>query len=285
MESSAKVRRDYICGATASLLNVVVTFPLNKIMFRQQIDGIRLHKAVNQLLREGPGTWYRGVLPPLIQRTLTVSLMFGTYTQTTHIITHYSTPYHIPYFLTHSLAASTAGSVEAILMPLERAQCLLQVRHFNAELRNTKHVFEVLFSHGLKESYRGLSAVLFRNTLSNILFLGLRDPLKHFLPKPRSQVGDSLNSFISGAGLGCALSTVFFPVNVIKNNMMSKIGGDYSGMWETFKTVYEARDKKWYRLFRGASLNCTRSFMSWGIINMSYDFLIKYYDDNCFLSL
>lgn len=272
-----EVRRDYICGGTASLLNVILTFPVNKIMFRQQIEGIRVHRAVDQLLREGPGTWYRGLVPPLIQRTLTVSLMFGTYTQSMNLISNHS-PYPVHHFINHCVSASSAGCVEAILMPLERVQCLLQVKHFNTKLRNTKHVFEVLFQDGVKECYRGLSAVLLRNTLSNILFLGLRDPIKHLLPTPQSQMGDSINAFISGAGLGSTLSTIFFPMNVVKTRMMSTIGGHFPSIRETFKTIFKERDGLWRRMFRGASLNCTRSFMSWGIINMSFDFLVQHYN-------
>ncbi|XP_003389171.2 PREDICTED: solute carrier family 25 member 51-like [Amphimedon queenslandica] len=273
---SAEAKRDYICGGAASLLNVLITFPMNKIMFRQQIDGLRLKVAIKQLLKEGMGTWYRGIVPPLLQRTLTVSLMFGTYTHATHLINAHSPYRHSPFF-THCLAASTAGCIEAMLMPFERAQCLLQAKEFNHKLKNTKHVFEVLRHHSLKESYRGLSAVLLRNTISNILFLGLREPLKNCLPAPKTQFQDSVNSFISGAGLGCILSTVFFPVNVIKNRMMTKIGGDFLSIYSTYRITMNER-VYFRRLFRGVHINYTRSFISWGIINTSFDFLVKLYD-------
>ena len=272
--NGAKARRDYLCGGAASLLNVFLTFPMNKAMFRQQIEGMRLPVAVRQLLKEGPGKLYRGVVPPLLQRTLTVSLMFGTYTETSHLITRHS-PYHHPLF-THCFAASSAGCVEALLVPFERAQCLLQAKEFNSQLRNTKHVFKDLLGHGLKECYRGLSVVLFRNTVSNILFLGLRDPLRNALPTPETWY--LFNSFVSGACLGAFLSTIFFPVNVIKNRMMTvKIGGEFLTVQKTYKIILKERGR-FKKFFRGVHINYTRSFISWGIINASFNLFVKWYD-------
>ena len=274
-----EARIDYVCGAAASLLNVWITFPINKLMFRQQMEGIRVHKALRQLLKEGARNAYRGVLPPLLQRTVTVSLMFGTYTKASHYITNHG-PQSLPFIITHSLAATTAGFAEAVLVPLERTQCLLQHSNFNKELRNTRHTFEVLYRNGFKEYYRGLSAVLLRNSVSNMLFLGLREPLKQSLPTPETQLRELGNSFISGAGLGAFLSTLFFPLNVVKNHMMTQIGGEYKGIRRTFKIVFEERNRRWKKMFRGVHVNYTRSFISWGIINMAYDFLHKLFINN-----
>ena len=125
----------------------------------------------------------------------------------------------------HSLAAMGAGFTEAVLVPFERVQCLLQVKQYNTRLHNTKHAFQYLWRYGPSEYYRGLSAILLRNGLSNILFLGLREPLKDSLPTPRTQLGESFNAFISGAGLGAGLSTLFFPLNVVKSRMQTHLGG------------------------------------------------------------
>ena len=274
--NSVEATRHYVCGGIASLCNVFVTFPINKIMFRQQIEGIRTLKAIKQIFYyEGLHLVYRGLLPPLIQRTLTVSLMFGTYNQTHNFIIDHS-PVHLSLLVSHSLAASFAGCTEAVLMPFERAQCLLQAKNYNQRLSNTWHTFKVLHQSGFKEFYRGLSAVVIRNCLSNILFLGLREPIKEYLPTPKSHFGESLCSFISGAGLGMVLSTMFFPLNVVKNRMMTDtIGGEFLNISTTFRTIFNERNRKWRKMFRGVHINYTRAFISWGIINMVYDFLMK----------
>ena len=268
---------DYVCGAGASLVNIAVTFPINKIMFRQQVEGIRVHKAAGQLRKEGLRNVYRGLLPPLMQRTLSVSIMFGTYS--TYIRTLESALPSTPYYMIHSVAAMGAGFTEAILVPFERVQCLLQVKQYNTQLHNTKHAFQHLWQYGPAEYYRGLSAILLRNGLSNILFLGLREPLKNMLPTPRSQLGESFNAFISGAGLGAGLSTLFFPLNVVKSRMQTCLGGRFVGMRETFDIVFVERRRQWRKIFRGVHVNYTRAFVSWGIINTTYELLKKLLTD------
>lgn len=261
---------DYVCGAIASLFNVIVTFPINKVMFRQQVHGIRFFKACRQLQKEGAMYIYRGLLPPLLQRTATVSLMFGTYTHYRHFLQDKLPHNHT---IVHILAAAGAGSTEALLVPFERIQVILQVRDYHDRFQNTYHAFRVVSSYGIRELYRGCSAILLRNGTSNVLFLGLREPIKGMLPQPQTNLGETLNAFISGAGLGAMLSTMFFPLNVIKSRMQSRLGGHFPGIIETFYLIYAERQGKWRKMFRGVHINYTRSFISWGIINATYDFL------------
>ena len=54
-------------------------------MFRQQLTGIRISKAVGQLCKEGVGNLYRGLLPPLLMKTTSMAIMFGTYHQYKHV--------------------------------------------------------------------------------------------------------------------------------------------------------------------------------------------------------
>lgn len=270
-------RLEYVCGAGASVVNVAVTFPINKIMFRQQVEGIRLRKAAGQLRKEGLRNIYRGLMPPLMQRTLSVSLMFGTYSTYRRTLEN-NIPF-CPHLLAHSVSAMCAGFSEACLAPFERVQCLLQEKQYNTRLQNTRHAFQYLARYGVAEYYRGLSAILLRNGLSNVLFLGLREPLKNSLPTHRTQFGESLNAFISGAGLGAGLSTLFFPLNVVKSRMQTRLGGRFVGIREMFSIVFEERKRQWRKIFRGVHINYTRAFVSWGIINTTYEFLKKLLTD------
>ena len=265
----------YLCGGVASIVNVMVTFPINKVMFRQQVHGFRLYKAVGQLRREGALNMFRGLLPPLLQRAATVSLMFGTYSNYMAYIER-ACP-SLPYLPAHILAAMGAGTTEAILTPFERIQVPLQVTQYHDWLQNTFHATRVIGSYGVRELYRGLSVVLLRNGPSNCIFLGLRDPLQRSLPQWETEVGDTFNAFLSGAGLGAGLSTVFFPLNVVKNRMMMQVGGHHPGIWETFKLTYRERGHKMNKMFRGVHVNYTRSFLSWGIINAVYELLRKHF--------
>lgn len=45
----------------------------------QMLHGVEMKLAVQELRHEGFAFLYRGILPPLAQRTVSLSLMFGLY--------------------------------------------------------------------------------------------------------------------------------------------------------------------------------------------------------------
>ena len=264
----------FVCGGVASLFNIVATFPINKVMFRQQVHGIRFFKALRQVQREGMSNLYRGLLPPLLQRTATVSLMFGTYNSYKDYL-HTQVPI-APNAVVHTLAALGAGTTEALLAPFERIQAVLQVKDFHDRFQNSFHAFREIAPLGIRELYRGTFAIILRNGPSNVVFFGLRQPLMDALPQAHSELTKTANAFISGAGLGAFLSTAFFPINVVKTRMQATVGGPYLGIMTTLRIILSERQGKWRKLYRGVHINYTRSFLSWGIINALYEFLRKH---------
>jgi len=268
--------KEFVCGWGASLVNVLITFPINKTMFRQQLEGISVRRAFKQLKREGFITLYRGMGPPLIQRTFTVSIMFGTYANYRMFLDN-NFPI-LPYQLTSSCAAFAAGTTELIFMPFERVQVLLQAKQFNGTYKHTFHAFKSLYeSHGIKEFYRGVTACFIRNGLSNILFFTMREPLRNRLLVNNLTAETFLYDFLSGAVLGALLSTIFYPLNVVKTRMQAKVGGRHVRIHETFQVIFKERGYSWQRMFRGVHINFTRSLLSWGIINATYEALMKWF--------
>lgn len=106
--------QEFVCGWSASFINISVTYPVYKIMFRQvsfamiffkllkilskfvfhiystkktnfvcvafqMLHGVEMKSAIQELRSEGFTFLYRGILPPLAQRTVSLSLMFGLY--------------------------------------------------------------------------------------------------------------------------------------------------------------------------------------------------------------
>lgn len=265
---------DFASGAGAAMTNIILTFPAYKVMFRQQLDGLRFRKAVKQVVHEGLSNLYRGVGPPLMQKGTSLAIMFGAYNKFQKILSK-SMP-SLPREVTNASAAILAGSAEATLTPFERIQTLLQQRTYNERFSNTFHAFRIIKTqYGLKEFYRGLSPILLRNGPSNALFFGLRGRIKALLPESSTQVGNSLNDFVSGAVLGACLSTLFFPLNVVKNNMQKQLGGEVVGCWRTFVIVFNERRRSFKRMYYGVSLNYTRALISWGTINCTYEILMK----------
>jgi len=89
------------------------------------LHGVPTSKAIQQLRREGFKLLYRGVLPPLCQKTISASIMFGTYDFYKDRLA--MTFPSIPSRMTKTVGAALAGTSEAILAPFERLQSLLQV--------------------------------------------------------------------------------------------------------------------------------------------------------------
>lgn len=118
---------DYVCGFGAAIVNIYVTFPINKLIFRQIVHGMSVKSATANLRAEGFRHLYRGVGPPLIQRSVTLSLMFGTFGTYRMLLERYGQDVVPSDRVRFCLAAFFAGSTEAILCPFERVQMLLQV--------------------------------------------------------------------------------------------------------------------------------------------------------------
>lgn len=232
----------------------------------QILEGVPVSTAVGQISREGIQLLYRGILPPLCQKTLSLSLMFSTYEgckQRFCLLT-------VNNVLAKVLAANIAGTVEAVLMPFERVQTLLQDWRYHDKFKNTPHAFRYLLTnYGVSECYRGMVPIIYRNSLSNLMFFTLRDQSKILIGEQDSL----LTNFISGALIGGFTSTVFYPMNVIKIHMQTKIGGDFEKFQVVIREIYVSRDRSLASFYKGVHLNYMRSFISWGVINASYDFL------------
>lgn len=266
--------KDFICGAGASLVNTTLTYPISKIIFRQQIHNVSTLFSLHQISKEGIRFLYRGLMFPIFQRSANMSVMFGTYHNLNRSFAAKWPNGNT--FLILSTAAFISGGVEAILTPFERLQSLMQHSRFNNRVRNSFKGIKIISSYGLKEFYRGFTAILLRNGPSNILFFGLKnyfsDKLDTRNAPPHIEV---LFNFLIGACLGAVLSTMFYPLNVVKNRMQTRLGGKFVSPLHEFISTYRMRGNSVLAMYKGVHLNYTRAILSWGIINTVYEFLLK----------
>ena len=65
-DSNKNDLNEFVCGWSAAFVNILITFPINKIMFRQMAYGVRAKSAVNQFKDTNLLYIYRGLVPPLI---------------------------------------------------------------------------------------------------------------------------------------------------------------------------------------------------------------------------
>ncbi|CAF1195601.1 unnamed protein product [Rotaria sordida] len=263
---------EYISGFLASATNIILTYPINKLIFRQQIFCLKTIDAYQQLKNEGLNILYRGIPLPLVQKTLSLSIMFGTNSHYLHIFQSFSKNDHWYY---QPLASALAGSTEAILTPLERTQVLLQTPKYNHLIRNINHAFILIYQHyGIIEYYRGVTFILIRNSLSNMIFFTCRKPLKDILPKTSSNFQHTIYDFLTGGLLGACLSTFIYPINVLKNIQQSKLNDRYDSSINIFLKVYKQRGNSLKEFYIGAKWNFLRSLISWGIINSTYEYYL-----------
>lgn len=281
--------REFVCGWCAALVNISITYPINKIIFRQvsqttyskksalifslqMLHGVRAISAYKQLRNEGLYYLYRGILPPMCQKTISLSIMFGGYEEVRRPLMEHGTNK----YLAKASAGLVAGSCEAILTPFERTQTLLQDSAYHHKFRNMPHAFRVIVTnYGLREFYRGFVPILCRNGPSNAIFFIVRDELHDRIPANSSVVRRSASQFVCGAMIGVVLSTLFYPLNVVKVTMQSELGGEFRGIFRVMKSIYVERGGKLRYMYRGCQVNGARAFISWGVMNTAYEQIKK----------
>lgn len=321
---------EFNAGLTAAIINTTALYPINKLIFRQMAGGYGTQYAADQMKREGFRYLYRGILPPLIQKMCTVSIMFSSFNEYKK---YFDLNYpKSPLFFNLTIAACLTGSTEAIFTPLERVQMLLQDRRYHKDYKHTIDALIKLRTYGFKEYYRGLTCVLTRNCPSNVLFFGFRNKLKDYiaqkLGKDQQQLESSASSttnlsqsamqlesasnqnnkspsfsgnaavamntrptpkffnsiifqnFLSGAILGMVISTLFYPLSVVRTRMQTRAPGtEFLSIVKAFNAVYSERDRKISRLFHGCFINVVRQFVSWGVTNCGYEFILDLLND------
>lgn len=83
-----------------------------------------------------------------------------------------------------------------------------------------------------------------------------------------------MTSLCPGAVLGAFISTLFYPINVIRTKMQTvNPGTEYLSISRAASLVYSERGGSIAKIYYGVSINCTRALISWGIINASYEIL------------
>ncbi|XP_034112305.1 mitochondrial nicotinamide adenine dinucleotide transporter SLC25A51 [Drosophila albomicans] len=264
---------EFACGCGSAFVNIAVTYPIYKLIFRQMLHGVPMGSALLQLRHEGLGFLYRGMLPPLAQKTISLSIMFGVFDGTRRYLVE---DYRLNDHGAKVIAGVVAGSVESILLPFERVQTLLADSKFHRYFSNTQSAFRyVVTNYGFRELYRGIEPVFWRNGLSNALFFMLREEASVRLPKRKSVSSRTAQEFFAGAVIGASISTLFYPLNVIKVSLQSDMGHRTEGSWHACKRIYRERDSRIGNFYRGCAFNTGRSFISWGIMNTAYENLKK----------
>lgn len=262
-------------GGTSSLLSTLITFPVYKTVFRQQIHNAGVSEVVRQLYSEGHVKLYRGVVSPLLMKTLGNTLLFGLQDTILHQFTPSSQNLISPSALP-ALAGFGAGMVEAVVCtPLERVQSVLQNGKNDRNLPTHKSILVRLNAQKWSSGYyRGLLPITARNALGSFIYFGLKEPLKAAVEG--RGLSPVVSSFVSGVLSSMVISLPLYPLTVLAANMQKQVGGENKGVIASWKTLWESRQRSVALLYRGGSLVVLRSGISWGITTAIYDMQQKY---------
>ncbi|XP_006899301.1 PREDICTED: solute carrier family 25 member 53 [Elephantulus edwardii] len=268
----------YALGAVSNFMSTFLTFPIYKVVFRQQIHAVAVSVAMRQIWHEGPQYFFRGIYPPLLSKTLQGTLLFGTYDN----LLIYLSPIG-PHTLAHRWAAGLlSGVVEAVVLnPFERVQNVLQDGRKQARFPSTISILKEFNSYGFWGSfslgyYRGFWPVLIRNSLGSALYFSFKDPIQDSLAK--QGLPQWVPALVSGSVNGTVTCLILYPLIVLVANMQSHIGWQsMPSLWASIQDVWDTRGRKLFLIYRGGSLVILRSSVTWGLTTAIHDFLQKSY--------
>lgn len=254
------------CGLGAAFINILITYPMQKTIMRQMIHGFGLWTAIRHIGKDGVFYLYRGVLPPLIHKSINMSIIFQFYDASKN-----SSQRGIPLNILTGVASGTA---ETVLTPFERLQTLLTRAKYHVLIKNSNQALLYVWSnYGVKELYRGWTPILFRNSMGTSSFFIGKDIVDRNVPL-NVPISLKVQDFLGGVLIGGVISSISFPCNVVRVNMQSELGHPTERFHDCLKRVYLER-KGISGFYKGAYANTLRSSLSWGILNTSYETLRK----------
>lgn len=254
------------CGLGAAFINILITYPMQKVTMRQMIHGFSLWSAVRHIGKDGVFYLYRGVLPPLIHKSINMAIIFQFYDVSKNVPQR-GIPLNI-------LTGVASGVAETIMTPFERLQTLLTKAKYHELIKNSNQALLFVWSsYGAKELYRGWTPILLRNSMGTSSFFIGKDIVDRNVPL-NIPISIEVQEFLGGALIGGTISSISFPFNVVRVNMQSEVGHPTERFHHCLKRVYLER-KGISGFYRGSYMNTFRSSLSWGILNTSYETLRK----------
>ncbi|MEE6509473.1 hypothetical protein FKM82_026309 [Ascaphus truei] len=264
----------YSVGAVSTFLSTVLTFPIYKTIFRQQLHTMTIREATRQLGTEGITHLYRGLGPPLLAKTVQGTLLFGTQGTIQHRLSGGNPrPKH------RCLSGLLSGALEATLLtPFERVQNVLQDGRKNIRFPSASSILREFWSyrghawlrHGI---YRGFTPILARNTLGSAIYFSSKDPLRDALSV--RGLPTWMPALGSGAVNGALTSLALYPLSVLVSNMQAEVGRVLPRVRVVAGVVWAHCGGRVSLLYRGASLIALRSCVTWGVTTAIHDTLTK----------
>lgn len=193
---------------------------------------------------EGPLSFYKGILPPIMADTPKRAIKFFTFEQFKKIFS-YGTASPSPFGLT--LAGLCSGTLEGfIINPFEVVKIKLQADRntFKTQKSTFAMAREILKEGGFGDRglNKALTSTLFRHGIFNMVYFSFYHNVKDIIPKSQDARLDFLRRFAIGLMAGVLGSTLNIPFDVAKSRIQGPqpVPGQvkYHGCFRTIKIVY-----------------------------------------------
>ncbi|XP_046377481.1 mitochondrial 2-oxodicarboxylate carrier-like [Haliotis rufescens] len=254
----------FAAGGCAGFVEVSIMHPLDLIKTRFQIQRgpddpqryTSMADCVKKMYRsEGPLSFYKGILPPLMAETPKRAVKFFTFERYKNMFS-YGNYLIEPVVLT--LSGLCSGLTEAVVInPFEVVKVKLQSeRNSYAMQRSSFATAREIVSKdglGLKGLNKGLSATLGRHGVFNMIYFSFYHNMKGVVPEMKDSKHDLARRFVIGLCAGILASCVNIPYDVAKSRIQGPqpVPGQikYRTCNATIRTVY--REEGFFALYKG----------------------------------
>ncbi|KAI8900104.1 mitochondrial carrier domain-containing protein [Globomyces pollinis-pini] len=285
-EKPLPFKYSFLAGAIAGVSEILTMYPLDVVKTRFQIQvGNSEYSSIldcfqKMIKNEGPGSLYRGILPPILVEAPKRAIKFGANDQYKQL---YSNHFGLKDGVLFSMLTGTsAGLTEATIVSFPDLIKIRMQDKRNAGLyKNTSDVVSHIYkTEGVYGFGRGIEATLWRHGLWNCGFFGCISFVRAGLPKAESHQGILLNNFIAGTIGGTIGTLLNTPFDVVKTRVQSQISAPFKYNWAIPAIGTIAKEEGFGALYKGFVPKVLRLGPGGGILLVVFDYISGYIRKN-----
>ncbi|KAK6181564.1 hypothetical protein SNE40_009393 [Patella caerulea] len=279
----------FASGGCAGFVEVSIMHPLDLIKTRFQIQRgpddpnryTSLADCFKKMYRqEGPMSFYKGILPPLLAETPKRAVKFFTFERYKNMFAYGG---YLGQPVIFTLAGLCSGMTEAfVINPFEVVKVKLQAeRQKLAQQKGTFQTAREIIAKdgfGLKGMNKGLTATLGRHGVFNMVYFGFYHNVKGLIPELKDPKQEFGRKFLIGLVSGTLSSCINIPFDVAKSRIQGPqpVPGEikYRTCMATIVTVY--REEGFLALYKGLLPKILRLGPGGAIMLLVYEYAFEW---------
>eukprot|EP00760_Papus_ankaliazontas_P004331 PhM_4_TR11813/c0_g2_i1/m.58930 len=219
-----------VAGLGAAAIATLVGHPMDTMKVRLQNShgpSSLMHIVRHTFRHEGVAGFYKGVVPPVIGRSWTRGVKFGTYgsilAQRQRASEDGATLSLHDYMIAGGVGGAASG---AIGTPVELVKTRLQMQHHRSRGVGTvamlKHIVRV---EGVRRLFRGAAPAVLHEAPYYMFYFSAFNSLKQALPDD-VRGSNPLGVFLLGGICGTIPWVLFYPTDTLRSKMMCRSSGN-----------------------------------------------------------